>query len=141
MLYINFYVICHSITKNPRLLTFGSGFGMLYNLQLESFFTVEIFISDEPAEILLTDTGLVEMGEDRVQTRLCGICFPTSGTDRKFFFLDGGDCVSMKANGCFVVVMGNGSIFASEVLSVVDGFDHVLFYSSHFDSPLFVLFL
>ena len=71
------------------------------------------------------------MGEDRVQARLCGIGFPTSGTDRKFVSLDGGDYVSAKANGCFVVVMGNGSIFASEVFSVGDGADHVLFNGSH----------
>ena len=64
-------------------------------LQIESYFTVEFFVTDEPAEIFLTDFGLVEMGEDRVQARLCGVGFPSSGTDRKFVSFDGCDSVSM----------------------------------------------
>ena len=109
-------------------------------LQIESFFAVEIFVTDEPAEIFLTDFGLVEMGEDRVQARLCGVGFPSSGTDRKFVSLDSCNFVTKKANDRFFVFVGNGSIFATKVLSVVDGCDHVLFDSSHFVSPLLCCF-
>ena len=55
---------------------------VVFVLQIESFFTVEFFIADEPAKFFLTDSGLIEMGKDSIESGLSCISFPTSGLNR-----------------------------------------------------------